>query len=212
MGGIALGISQAWKSRMKLAENKWLLLLGFTVLAPLPAIVTVDAPHATRSLFLFVLLVFWAVLFIRHMLTTGFLTKQPRLRLGIFILLGMLWTAETFSYVSTYALQYPEQSQQILQAGYDEAVQRIAGQSARSPVAVIDPSGYQYIATAWALRMPPEAFFQTMTYHLPDRIGFQYGYKVGQFRFVVSSNDVESFESTIVYWDGERHQWVTQNK
>jgi hypothetical protein len=212
LGGIGFTIvSVVQRLRKKKWPKKELLMLGTLFLAPLPAAITVDAPHATRSLLFFIILTLFAVEGARMLwvLSKSSAVLGPVLRLSLLVLAGVC-TWQTGAYLQAYFQKYPAQSALILQSGYAREVQQAAGSSPGVSVAVVDPDGFQYIATAWDLRMPPEAFFATIDRHLPDRIGFQYGYRVGQFRFVVSPNDRFPEEKQRIEWDERMQRWRTQ--
>jgi len=77
--------------------------------------------------------------------------------------------------------------------------------------ALIDDGGYQYILTAWYLKMAPNTFFATVQKHLPDKIGFEYGYKVGKFRFIKQPTDRFQDEKTLIEWNANRGDWERQD-
>ena len=72
-------------------------------------------------------------------------------------------------------------------------------------IAVVDGGGYQYILTAWYLKMTPDQFYSTVVKQLPDRIGFRYGEQVGRYHFIVNLKDMSDDEHIAVMW--EDNEW-----
>ncbi len=158
----------------------------------LPSVVTVDAPHATRSLFFFFLLMLFAVKGLEM------IVERVKDQNKVFFSFAMLLGFTSILYLTAYFRTYGTQSYTILQGGLCEVIQKVESDNNKSKVAVIDDAGYFYIQVAWCLKMKPETFFSTVQKHLPDRIGFRYGYKVGKYRFIVSPADRLEDEDTLI--------------
>jgi 4-amino-4-deoxy-L-arabinose transferase-like glycosyltransferase len=178
-----------------------IILLYLFIISPLPAVVTVDAPHATRSLFFFFLFVLFAVIGASKI----FVLFQKKIFL--LILIAILLCAESVWYFRNYFVFYPSESAQILHGGFAQFINQLETEAGSDRVAIVDDGGFQYILTAWYLKMKPNDFASTVEKHLPDRIGFRYGYRVGRYRFVVSPNDRFANESELVSWNSEKNVW-----
>ncbi|MBD3250104.1 MAG: phospholipid carrier-dependent glycosyltransferase [Candidatus Pacebacteria bacterium] len=187
------------------SENKKkkqdLFLLGSLFVSLLPALITVDAPHATRSLAFFF---FFSLLAVKAFeLIVDRWTKASRHTLLLFLLiLGI----ETAGYFHLYFVEYPT-NQQMYQPGYDVLIQELDSKFANRQIAVVDPSGYQYILTAWYLKIPPDQYFSNNIRQLPDIIGLRYGQQVKNYHFVAQAEDRSSQEQLLLYWDQIRNEW-----
>ncbi len=207
------------REKIRVGQNKEfkisLLLLFFLLISPLPAVITVDAPHATRSLFFFFM---WLVFCVSGVKAVSFLITQKvsqihskKLFMGIIIGVLLLEAAEASSYFYHYFHEYQQESVAILKGDFTRTIQPLYKDASISKVAIIDDGGYQYILAAWYLKLSPGEFFNTVQKHLPDKIGFQYGYKLAKFRFVKSPTDIFADEKVLVYWNPVSLQWETKN-
>lgn len=185
-----------------------LAFLYLTVVALLPSVVTVDSPHATRSLLFMVLWCLWAVVGVRGL---AGLVKQnlkhplvARLVLPVVILALVL---ESSLYFHAYFTGYPEQQGALL-PGFDQQLAVIEAEHPNLPVAVVDPDGYHYILLAWYLRVPPSVFFETVIRQQPNQIGFRYGQQVGRYHFIGAAEDRQESEQVLLEWDGEQEYWI----
>jgi len=186
------------------------LLLFFLLVTPLPAVITVDAPHATRSLGFFF---FWVLIAVEGLCWTWrvlernsqlqFLTKKHVLT----ALVSVVLLFQAVSYFNDYFTAYPQQSAKVLKAGFAAALVQAETQAEGRKIAIVDESGYQYISAAWYKKMSAETFFTTIQRHLPDTIGFRYGYKVGRYRFIAATPDRFPDETVIVEWNKEQDAW-----
>lgn len=190
------------KNRSLLDFKFKMLMLYFLFISPLPSVITVDAPHATRSLFFFLIWLLFTVIG-SMMLAQAF----KRWQLLILIAIVLCESLEASNYMYHYFRDYPHQSTAILRGNYSPAVQAVTQDQAVTKAAVIDDGGYQYILTAWYLKMSPATFFATVQKHLPDKIGFEYGYKVGKFRFIKQPTDRFQDEKTLIEWNPDEMKW-----
>ncbi len=199
----AVGIGSSFFFVLK-KKKSWTIhhtLLYLLIISPLPSVVTVDSPHATRSLFVFFLLIMFAIIGV-HTLCQQF--KKTNL---IVYVCTVLLLIESFQYYVVYFTVYPSQSNAILKGGYEPFINQVEESSGNQKIAVVDDSGFQYILTAWYLKMSPETFFATVAKHLPDRIGFRYGYRVGKYRFIVSPDDRFADETKVIWWNDVSNTW-----
>ena len=176
----------------QLAEhNTWLVYLTLICLAP--AVITTDAPHATRSLVFFVLLVIWA----GHGLEFLF-TRFKKTHYVICWLVCIVLLIETLRYGSLYFRQYPQQ-QHVFQPGLRATIAELNQEHPSQPIAVVG-DGYSYAVWAWYLQLSPERFFQTVVKQLPDRIGFRYGQQIDRYHFIMDAADRSPAEPVLVEW------------
>jgi len=164
-----------------------LLLLYTTVISLAPSIVTVDAPHATRSLLFFFCLSVASV----------YALKQLKGNIGtLFIVVSILLFSQ---YLTKYFTEYPRSQPDILHVGFDTVIRDVESTTI-GPVAVVDGDGFQYILTAWYLQTPPDLFFTTIVKQLPNSYGFKYGQQLDRYHFIGQSTDRTDSEKTVVEW------------
>ncbi|NCN50964.1 MAG: hypothetical protein COU67_02770 [Candidatus Pacebacteria bacterium CG10_big_fil_rev_8_21_14_0_10_44_54] len=193
--GVLLAITHVVKKRPQYQGP--LLLLILLLLSLVPASITTDAPHATRSLlFFFILLVFGAWAYDKYSKILG----RRDLYIGMFILL-----ISQLLYVREYFFSY-KQNQAMFQPGFAQELTLVQEQYPNKSVAVVDGGGYQYILAAWYARLSPSQYFSSVVRQAPDQIGFRYGQQVGNFHFIAQAQD-RTDETVLIEWqDG---MWVT---
>ncbi len=189
-------------------ERILFILLLFSLL---PAVITVDAPHATRSLLFFILLVVASSQFfeqflsrIRLPLIGGHIQRLLLTSLIIATLIG----GTTF--FTTYLRKYPAQANYAYQSGFPELITALDETYPNQPIAVVDPGGYQYILLAWYGNYSAHEFFQSIVKQQPNAIGLQYGERLGRYHFIVQASDRSDSESIIVAWEENNQQWQYQ--
>ncbi len=196
------------KQQVLLSQSK--LLNHFSVKTPLlllisiiyvlaVASITVDAPHATRSLSAFVflfLLIAWFYDFFFYSIG-NYRKTQFFASLGVLILIPLC----SLNYLYHYFTFYPQQSAIILQSGL------VAGVNATDhsgEIFVLDPGGYEYIRTAWYEKMSAEDFFASIKFGEKNSIGFSPGLAVGQYRFLSTKEQLN--QGRLIEWKDERWQ------
>ncbi len=179
--------------------KRWILYL--LMISLLPAVVTVDAPHATRSLLFFLLILVLAVVGFKKIDQTIF---RDRRHIWLWLFLCLI-SVETGGYLYQYFQQYPHQHQ-VLKPGLSTVLEKIEESYPEQSVAVVDPEGYQYIILAWYLKLSPEEFFQSVIKQQADRIGLQYGQQVGRYHFVAQATDRVEQEKLLLSWSGREWQ------
>ena len=206
--GVFVTISQLIISlRQKNAWPKWLdrhrtnlTLCYLLVISLAPAVITVDAPHATRSLFFFVCFSLFAV---KGLSLQAWLPKLPhfsprKYRLGIAVfIIGLC--LESLSYVYQYFVKYPLNQPESLQVGFDQILQQAEISHSDQQIAVVDSEGYKYILAAWYLKIPAAQFFDTIVKQQSNLIGFRYGERVGNLHFISQVAD-RTNEPVLIYY------------
>lgn len=198
-------LAQPW---MNFSLGRMLIALYVLIIALAPATITADAPHTTRSL----LFLAWIPIIISLVLA-DILPRMARigktsvrqLELSIFIGLTLVSLICFSRYLIAYFTRYPSHQNIIFRSGFDEFIKQVDDQSQDKAVAIVDPSGYQYILLSWYLKITPEEFFSSVIRQAPDRIGFRYGQQVAQYHFIGQTADRDE-EQLLVEWTGDTWQ------
>jgi hypothetical protein len=208
-------IRQWWRARRQgQFSSGWQQVFwpaALVVISLLPAVITVDAPHATRSLQCFYLL---AVLAWR-VLIEGQKWWQKRLAAGrwrdnfvvknIFMIVFLLvFGVQNILYYVDYWQKFSLAQGRYL-AGFDQVIAR--GVQTGSPYLVVSGDNeYRYILAAWYARLRPEEFERTLERAAATSYGIKKGLRVGQFRFEVTPESRLVTEGVIIY-NSEEELW-----
>ena len=160
-----LALFYVLKNLFKKFNKKDFLLVYLLVISLAPSVITVDSPHATRSLFFFFIFTLIAIYFFEK--KNNFF-KKANLK---YFFLGIL-LFEVVAYQYKYFNDFPNQQSDSLWIGYQELITKAEESYKDKKIAIVDPGGYQYILTAWYGKMDAETFFRTMKYQQADRINF----------------------------------------
>lgn len=174
-----------------------LSLLFLLFISLLPSAVTVDSPHATRSLLFIFLFSVFAVYGLRTL--QGILLKKMHFKkqyVMIFVL-GVL-IAQSVGYFKNYFFDYAQHLPDSLNEGFRELIQESNNQYPNKKIAVVDEGGFQYVVTAWYLKIPPQDYRSSIIMQLPDKIGFHYGERVENYHFVVNADDRNEDERVVL--------------
>jgi hypothetical protein len=194
----------AWLSTLQepFTKHPRFIMLYLLLIATLPVIITVDAPHATRSLFFFAV---WMIIG-AYVMDAGFANVLPR---RVFVpLILILSTISGARYLTTYFAEYPAHSARIYQAGLVPILADIEQNHPDAKVAVIDPAGFNYILFSWYAKLPPAEYFATTVRQNPSTIGLRYGQQAGKYHFIAERSDRSQEEALLVYWD--RTSWKVE--
>lgn len=173
----------------KSENKKFILLFYLTVISLFPSIITVDSPHATRSLFFFVMVTILAVQgFI--LLADAMYRKSGQLALVATCLLLLAFASESSVYLSQYFYAWRNAYPPDLQVGYRRTLLEAKKEYPDGMLSVVDESGYLYIETAWYLQLSPSEFFNTVKRLNPDQVGLYYVQQVDDIQFIDSADDV----------------------
>ena len=198
IGTIAILFSayqQLQKKQVNLSRLAILYLAGISLL---PSIVTVDSPHATRSLLFFVWICLLAVE------GAAVLAKfSQRWLLPAIVLLVLV---EAIWYARAYFGLYPAQ-QWAFMPGFDDHLTEIQQTYPDDRVAIVDSEGYHYILLAWYLKISPQVFLETVVRQQPNQIGFKYGEQVERFRFIGQKADRRGEEVVLLEWNPLTAAW-----
>jgi len=211
-----INLVRAHKSFFKSLARPWinsslgrmLIVLYVVIIALAPATITADAPHTTRSLLFLALIPILISLTFADILPSMAGIKKTSVRqleLSIFVGLTLVSLICFSRYLFAYFTRYPSIQTIIFQSGFDEFIKQVDDQSQDQAVAIVDPSGYQYILLSWYLKISPEEFFSSVIRQAPDRIGFRYGEQVAQYHFISQRAD-RNEEQLLVEWTGDAWQ------
>lgn len=176
-----------------------ILLLG----SLLPASITVDAPHTTRSLFFFVIWSFPAVYGLDAMvrLPCTMQSNAQKAKIWRKIIIGIIALISIYEltvYYSWYAYRFPYKPPTDLKVGYDVALQNIIATYPDQPITVVDPDGYDYIIASWYLDIQPSVFIETIIHQQPDQAGLNYGEQVSNLHFIGDKSDASKTEGKYI--------------
>ena len=203
--GILVKQRQLFSQGKLSSEALALLLLGISLA---PAIITVDAPHATRSLLFFFIWVWFSVKALNWLSHLSIFKARQK---WWWPMLYLIFLTEAVIYGQNYFGKYPLQ-QGAFQPGLDQIVMQLEQENPQVPIAVVDGGGYQYILVAWYLKLPPAVFFETVSKQLPDRIGFKYGEKIKNYHFIAKATDQQPAEKILIEWDNSVLEWRVTRK
>lgn len=205
LGWIGIGYScwLFWSKPSLLAKPEKRALLALILLTPLalaPSVITVDSPHATRSL-----LFFWGWV-VTGIVGSGFLIQNLSRYKVVLVGLLIVWGGiDGVRYWQNYFTTYQTASASLLRAGIPEVI----AQTASIPnVAWVDPEGYDYILVAWYAKLAPTEFWQTQRRQQANSIGFKYGEHVAQYHFIAHPADRVETEKRLVHWTGSAWQVI----
>ncbi|MEN8252831.1 MAG: glycosyltransferase family 39 protein [Patescibacteria group bacterium] len=192
------------KRRSKSIKQE-LLLLYLLFASLFPASVTVDAPHATRSLLFFFIFTLFAVIAIEDLYHLEFFKKfdKKHLLTWFFVFISIF---ESSHYFYNYFTNYPNKQPESLGVTFDKTIQNLDKKYLNQKIAIVDPDGYQYILTSWYLKLAPQVYFDTVVRQLPDLIGFRYGEQVKNYHFIADREDRSEDERILVEWNG--NEWL----
>ncbi len=209
VGGIASATALLRKLKDPKAFKVQGLLLFLLLTSLLPSVVTVDSPHATRSLFFLYLIVFFAVLGFEYVISVARKVVRGISPQLLYLALVLVVASEATWYGYQLFFKYPDQQPELLKVGFDQVIREATQSHPTGDIAIVDDEGFHYILAAWYLRIAPQEYFETTVRQQPDKIGFRYGERVGRLHFIANKNDKSDQERVIVDWTGNRWHVLT---
>jgi 4-amino-4-deoxy-L-arabinose transferase-like glycosyltransferase len=189
-----------------LSEKNPVVLAWLWVVTLSPAVITVDAPHATRSLFWLLLWSWMAAWGVKWLFETHVFKGRNQTWAMIAVVIVV---AQFAQYTRNYFTTYETESKRILEYSFLESLDQVQRERPGVPVAVVDPTGYFYIQMAWYAQISPQEFAATVVRQLPDRAGLRYGEQVGRFHFVAKREDRRDNERVVIDNTGNGKWFVT---
>jgi len=154
-------------------------LLAWLLLAPLASAITIDAPHATRSLFLLPAIV---------ILASFGIPAKKFIRLG---LVGLyLINLSYFSY--QYLVNYPKKVAETLPVGLKESLQFVRTKNITGKIYLIGIADSGYLYPTVYSRFDPVKFQTEAVWTGADTVGLVNAYQFGQFRVVDDLIDIDN--------------------
>lgn len=152
-----------------------ILLLMLVLLAPIPAAVTRESPHALRAIavvpFISIISAMGALFFKRY------------------LLIALILLAFFINYFMNFLNVYPTQSSKDWQYEYKKVYMDYKDQFDQySRIKISDKYAQPYIFALFYLRYDPNKFRQEVVRNSPDQWGFSTVGKFGKFEFVKSEN------------------------
>lgn len=191
---------------------RWSILITF-FFSLAPSIVTVDSPHATRSLlFIFIWLLMAGIGFddLLQRIKKSKFKKYATSFLTFLLLVNLIYFI--FYIRSYFSNDYFSYQNYSFKSGFEKIVTEIDKKYPDEEVAVVDPTGYQYILLAWYEKTQPDLYLNSNVRQLPDTIGMQYGEKVGRYHFIANKKDVSPEETVLVNWNEEKGIWEVEQR
>lgn len=147
---ILLGMWQAVRQR----KNWQLFLLGWLLIAPIPASITRDAPHPLRSIFLtipFTIISALGIVWIKN--------KIPKLFPIISALIVLILVANTYLFWQEYSGRYRKNYSQAWQYGYKQAIEYVEkNQENYDRIVFSKKYGEPHIFTLFYLKYDPNQY------------------------------------------------------
>lgn len=168
---VVVGFFRTFLKALKKDRTAW-FVLGLLILSPLPAIITVDSPHATRSLFTLVLLLLLAAEGIA-------LVWNTRKSIAIAVLVFLL--VEAWMHASLARQRLVDRPQPEWNVGFRQAIERAEQlhQETGMPITMVGNMTFDYIYPLFYTTYPPQDFL-----HDGDVKQF------GHYRFVPDQKEV----------------------
>ena len=174
---------KAKKAALQLTVPVKTLFLMLVALAP--AIITTDAPHATRSLLFFVLINF----LIWYQLASWRTQISKKIWTFIAVAWLLLVSAHSGTYLWRYFVWFP-QNQERYGTSLVSTFQDLAWSSPEKKIIVGGDVAYNYILAAWYTKMPASVFLNTIQRSLPTIANLYAGEALANFVFVGEDSEL----------------------
>ncbi|MEO8581135.1 MAG: hypothetical protein ABI425_00985 [Patescibacteria group bacterium] len=183
-----------------------LLPFFYLLISPLPSIFTIDSPHATRSLFTFLMITVFAAIGFNSLQL--FLTTQKRLiqQCGIGLLFAFL-IFESSRYVFQYFVVWPTQFSPDFQLGFLPVFTELTVQHPTGNVGIIDLGWYMYVIVAWYEKIPATEAIETIERSGPDTVGLYRVNHIGRYYFIYHDDDPFPDKKWLIFRDQMDGHW-----
>jgi 4-amino-4-deoxy-L-arabinose transferase-like glycosyltransferase len=195
--------STSWATNLlSVFQSRQFVIVILLITSLIPSVITIDAPHTTRSLpFLF-----WWLFMIAEGVTFISDFRKNKIIPKMIFLLVVIAALEFGWYSFKYFTDFPNRQSEALRVGFDQMIKDIEQQYPDRPVAIVDGDGFHYILTAWYLQLPPEEYFETVVRQQPNQLGFRYGQQVANYHYIGRSSDREKTNETVML-EWKDNQW-----
>lgn len=188
--------------RQQTPAQRWLFYL--LLFSPLPSIITVDAPHTTRSLLFLALATIPISAALASLLDARNVAKK--FIASIILCIALL---ETGMYFSDYLTIYPNQHSSEWKVGLKQAIQTTHELPGNPPITFTDYQQSPYIYLLLYRQIPPSAFISTVQYYPADIVGLTHVKSFGRYQFV-DANDTT--HSGIIITSDQRGNIIIENR
>ena len=175
------------KSLLTSIRKNWeqLWLVGIFVVSPLPAAITVDAPHTTRTLlFLYGLALITS--FVIYFVHTKVTSKALLAVIAIVLLI------EPGLYIKDYFYDYPKAHDSSWLVNLDEIF--IETKSLDNQYVVTNYPSSPYIYLLWYQKLLPSNYLSEIEYYPIDNANLEHVKRIGNYRFILLPEDKEGNE------------------
>ena len=167
---------------------RWWLLV-WLLLAPLASAITIDAPHATRSLYLLPVIIILASFAAAPIASAK--GALPKILVGLYLI--------NFVYFGyQYLVNYPRFYRTNLPVGLKEAIKFVQSQNITGPVYLTGIHDSNYLYPLVYTGFDPSVFQEKSLWTEPDTAGLSHAYQFGQFTIVDDLVDVVNPEALIL--------------
>lgn len=175
------------------------------IVSLLPSIITIDAPHATRSLLFFVIIIIFAGWVLPKLFYS---IKKRYTPVGAWLIILSFLSIlmfQSFQYYLTYMTSYKDQQLALYKGKLTSTLSE--NLTSEEEVWVVDPEGYDYIVFAWYDSIDPQTFHSSIVHQNADTAGLHYGERVGRFVFVRNPEDAPD-QATLMQYNKESMEWM----
>lgn len=162
-----------------------LTLIAWFLLAPLASAITIDAPHATRSLHLLPIIIILA--------SFGFYQLRPGKK--FFSLITILYLINVGYFAKQYIIQYPKQIRQSLPVDLKQAIKKT--KDLEGPIYLYNIHDSTYLYPLVYNQFDPTTFQTQAVWTKPDTAGLINAYQFGQFTIVDDQKDIINPQAVI---------------
>jgi 4-amino-4-deoxy-L-arabinose transferase-like glycosyltransferase len=165
--------------QMVITKNKRIIIITLLFIAGLaPSIVTVDAPHVTRSLF--------SLLLVLLLAGSAIPTKSKR----VTWLLSAVLLIEVCLFATNYFIAFPQNHDAKWQVGLKEMISQARGKYPNDLINVTNPQNQPYIYVLLYQAVKPEDFSSTVVRYGKDSSGLDYVKSFDEWVFIGDPKDV----------------------
>lgn len=178
---------------IKRHKKQDLMLLALFLIGPIPSAITVDAPHATRSLFFFVMLCMFAAYVLAEIWNWR---KQVGYLCLAIVLLESGW------YLHRYVSGFVPVNETQWNVGVDDALQQATqvADERHVPITLVGDTNYNYILPLFFRRTDPQIYWSTVVRYPPDVLGLARVKSFGNYRFIEDARSAEA-GSVVIQFD-----------
>ncbi len=185
------------RHKWKKLSTRSIIPFFLLIVSPLPSIFTTDAPHATRSLFTFIMIIVFSAIGGQHLLSTAAKHSFQLRKAVITILLGLL-IFEGANYLNSYFIVWPHQFSPDFQLGLKQKITDEVLQPRDGNIGILDTGEYVYASVAWYARLQPQLFFDTIERSGPSVAGLYTVTRVGKYYFIPDKNIAVPYGSEVL--------------